>query len=312
MSFGSRSPSALSRTVLASALPALALTLGSPRPASAAAQDTSPPTENTATADEPVTSPSSQPAATVEPPEEVWDDSNVEELPNKTYLFVGARYRGNFIPKFMLNIFVDEGKSIYSNTVGAEIEIRKNGFSIIPALSFAEYSTGDLLFKQKNSPDIPGNYGLVNSGMMAVYATVDLLWSTRISKVLDFEYGIGLGLGAVFGRLRNNWVFENEGGVQASNGKQYSPCASVGTAGSGCNSRDHRNSDVDKVGDYSEPSWFSGGAKPVIAPWISVPQIGLRLKPVKQFEARLGIGFSLTGFWFGLSANYGLEKKPVR
>jgi hypothetical protein len=29
---------------------------------------------------------------------------------------------------------------------------------------------------------------------------------------------------------------------------------------------------------------------------------------MKQLETRLGVGFSLTGFWFGLSANYGLEK----
>ena len=31
---------------------------------------------------------------------------------------------------------------------------------------------------------------------------------------------------------------------------------------------------------------------------------------MKQFEARLGLGFSLTGFWFGLGGAYGLEQKP--
>jgi hypothetical protein len=29
---------------------------------------------------------------------------------------------------------------------------------------------------------------------------------------------------------------------------------------------------------------------------------------MKQLEARVGGGFSLTGFWFGLSADYGLEQ----
>ena len=35
---------------------------------------------------------------------------------------------------------------------------------------------------------------------------------------------------------------------------------------------------------------------------------GIRWKPVKQLEMRLSTGFSLTGFFFGISGDYGLEK----
>ena len=48
----------------------------------------------------------------------------------------------------------------------------------------------------------------------------------------------------------------------------------------------------------------------MVFPWISIPQLGLRYKPVKNFVARLGMGFALTGFWFGLSGSYGLEQRP--
>jgi hypothetical protein len=48
---------------------------------------------------------------------------------------------------------------------------------------------------------------------------------------------------------------------------------------------------------------------PVIFPHIAIPQLSLRYKPIKQLETRLSVGFSLTGFWFGLSADYGLERK---
>jgi hypothetical protein len=41
---------------------------------------------------------------------------------------------------------------------------------------------------------------------------------------------------------------------------------------------------------------------------VNIPQLGLRFKPIKQFEGRLGLGFGLTGFWFGLSGDYGLEQ----
>lgn len=250
-------------------------------------------------------------ASGVEPPKEQWDNTNVEEVAGKTYLFVGVRYRGAIVPKFMENMFVDEGKTVYSNTVGLELDMRKDGFSFIPAISYQELGTGDILFKQKNTTDIVGNYNLVNSSLKIVYATADLLWSSKISKTLDFEYGAGFGIGAVFGDLVTNWVREDpNGSLHSDTGKRFVACQTVDQPGTGCNKADHQNSDKNKVGNYVEPSWFGGGSVPAVFPWLAVPQIGLRFKPIKQFVGRLGIGFSLTGFWFGLSAEYGLEHKP--
>lgn len=252
------------------------------------------------------------PAGT-EPPREEWDIKDVDEREGKTYLFVGLRYRGNLIPKFMLNMFVDEGATVYSNTIGMELDIRKDGFSLIPALSYTELGTGDILFKEKGSKEIAGNYNLVNSSLKVIYATADLLWSTKISKNVEFEYGAGFGLGVVFGDLVTNWVqYDTSANAPLRNdaGQGFSKCTAVGPPSSGCNKADHQNSDVDKVDNYVEPSWFSGGSRPALFPWIAVPQIGLRFKPIKQFVGRLGIGFSLTGFWFGLSGQYGLEQPP--
>jgi hypothetical protein len=67
---------------------------------------------------------------------------------------------------------------------------------------------------------------------------------------------------------------------------------------------------VAKVGNYVEQNWFNGGPVPVIFPHIAIPQFGLRYKPIPEFEARLSLGFQITGFWFGLSADYGLEQRP--
>ncbi len=251
-------------------------------------------------------------ASEVEPPKnDDWDISNVEEVPSKTYLFVGARYRGNIIPKFMLNMFVDEGKTIYSNSIGLQLDIRKDGFSLIPAIQYTEYGTGDILFKEKNTSDIAGNYSLVNSSMKSIYAMADLMWSSQISKNVAFEYGAGFGIGVLWGDLITNWVrIDPNGNLTGDNGRRYASCDVVGQPGTGCNKADHQNSEVDKVGGYSEPSWASGGSKPNVFPWLGIPQLGLRIKPVKQFVARTNLGFSLTGFWFGVSLEYGLEQKP--
>jgi hypothetical protein len=242
------------------------------------------------------------------------DSSDVAEKPGKTYYFVGARYRGTIIPKFMMNLFVDQGATVYSNTVGIELDMRKDDESKVFALSYVEYGTGDILFAQKGKNlDDPGNWSYVNSGLKAIYATVDLLWSAPLHRNLQFEYGFGAGIGVVFGDLVNNWVSPAAAGTQGQlntdDGKyHFNKCVAEGPIG--CNKANHQNADTAKVGPtgYIEKSWFGGGSVPNVFLHLAIPQIGLRFKPTKQIAARLGLGFSLTGFWFGLSADYGLER----
>jgi hypothetical protein len=255
-----------------------------------------------------------------------WDETDVTEKDGHRYYFVGARYRGYYIPNAFINIFVSGGASVFTNSGGVELDIRKDGFSLIPNLSYTEYSSGDMLFLQHGTSDTdPGNWSLVNSGLKVMYAGVDLLWSIHLHKNIDFEIGMGFALGVVFGNLEDNWVtnqgvtanstYVNASGqtVPALNGGSYVPgykgyfipCQNV-NSGMGCAPTDHQNATVNKVGGYQEPHGFN--PVPTIVANISVPQIGLRIKPVKSFVARVGGGFNIpNGVWFGISGDYGLE-----
>jgi hypothetical protein len=243
------------------------------------------------------------------------DPSDPTELPGKSYQFLGLRYRGNIIPAFALNLFVNEAPTIYTNAIGIEFEHRKDGFSIIPSLTYQEYGTGNvLLLDNTGDRNINGNWSVINSSMKGIYANLDVLWSTQLNKNFAFEYGFGVGIGTLFGDLGINWVRPAGAGetpdVTSSDGRGWKLCQTEGEGGlnSGCNRRDHQNASVAKVGGYVEPSWFDGGARPNFFPWLSVPQFGLRYKPAKDFQARLGVGFALTGFWFGLSGSWGMER----
>jgi hypothetical protein len=101
------------------------------------------------------------------------------------------------------------------------------------------------------------------------------------------------------------------GPLVGASGTHYSPCQK-GDTFVGCNSVDHKNATILKTGGYIEPNWFNGGSVPVFFPHIAIPDIGLRYKPVKQVEMRVSTGFSLTGFFFGLSGDYGIPdaKEP--
>jgi hypothetical protein len=249
------------------------------------------------------------PAVVVEPkppvdgPGSIYD---VSEDPTKRYYFIGLRYRGDVIPQFMINIFVNGGGTVFSNAVSLEADLRHDRFSLIPSITYANYGTGNLLFQQKNSdPTLAGDWSVVNSSLSAIYLSAELLWSVHLAPHWDFEYGAEFGLGFIFGTLEDNWVMPTTGmQVSPSN---YTPCAAVGKVGSGCNPADHQNSQPPKVGGYDEPSWANGGSKPNVFPMVNFPQVGVRYKPLKMLESRLAVGFSLTGFYFSLSADYGLE-----
>src|SRR5947209_11705406 len=186
--------------------------------------------------------------------------TDVLEEKGQSYYFLGANYRMNIVPAFIINLFVDEGpNTVLTSTVGLSIDVRKDHFSISPGVNFTEYGMDPVLFLQKNkSASDPGDWGLVHTTLKAVYVTVDLLWSVPIAKQgqFDFEFGFSAGLGGVFGDLYNTWV----SGPSATNpdpsklGAAY-PSKSAGTfyqcnqvGPAGCNANNHQNSTINKVG----------------------------------------------------------------
>jgi hypothetical protein len=230
-----------------------------------------------------------------------------------SYVYVGARYRGNILPGFLLSPFIKESGSFYLNQVGAEIEFRTGKFSIIPSLTFSEYSTGGdkLMVEAGKDITLASNWSVINSSMKALNANVDFLWSKRLSRKVDFEYGFGLGFGVVFDSLKINWVYADPAGAYKSEGgATYSLCnkGDDTTGRRGCSKADHSNSKFSKVGGFEEPSWLSGGAKPAFLPNITLPHVGIRYQPSPSLAFRLGGGFSLTGFWFGLGGSVGVSK----
>jgi len=253
------------------------------------------------------------------------DITNTVETPGKTYRYVGLRYRGTIIPSFLEHLFVNDGGTVYSNTFGAEMDFRKDAKSTILWLQYTEYGFGDTLFFQKGQPDVQNNYSIVSSSLKGIYVGLDELWSTPIANHVDFEYGFGLGLGAIFGNLYNDWVWGGDptsakgipGAIQGDNGNYYAKCNSttdgmllmqngVTQGYTSCNPQAHSNSTETKVGNYVEKNWFNGGGVPVVFPYVA-GNLGIRYKPIKQLETRLGLGIALTGFWFGLSADYGID-----
>jgi hypothetical protein len=216
------------------------------------------------------------------------------ERPNQTYYFVGARYRGIIVPKFMVNIFGDGGKTVWVNSFGPEFGIRKNGFEYSFGLWYAAYSMGATDFKGKS--DGEDAWEIVRSKVKVVYLTADFLWSQEFTPEFALNYGLGAGFGFVFGDLHRVQAYKDASG-------NYQPCRGPGDPAT--SNPTYCGTDNDHYGNYTEANWANGGSKPIIFPWL-VFQTGLRFKPHKNFASRLDLGFGTSGFFLGLAADYGL------
>jgi hypothetical protein len=127
--------------------------------------------------------------------------------------------------------------------------------------------------------------------------------------------GGGVGVGGVFGNLYQSQAYPNTPAAanNTADATQWSACTSQtqstpAAAGTYCNSRSNHLAGPGGVitSGFSQPSWANGGEKPLVYPWIALPQISLRYKPIKQFQIKADGGFSTSGFFFGASASYGL------
>jgi hypothetical protein len=254
------------------------------------------------------------------------DPHDPAEDPGKAYRFIGLRFRNVIVPKFMVNIFADGGATVNAFTFGPEFTTRKDHLEINVALSFADYSMDPFMFKGKSDGDEA--YEKVSSTMKLLYLTVDLLYEVPIDSKgrFAFLFGGGIGLAPVFGNLYRNQAYPKDpGSIDPDDAGQWEDCTGVGgvegrpVVNEGLepgkqycdDDNDHfvrrgKHSDQDTDNQYDEPSWFNGGSKPSIMPWISLPQLSLRIKPIKEFQTRVDVGFSITGFFFGMNAGYAL------
>jgi len=221
------------------------------------------------------------------------------ELENEDYRFLGLRARVIYVPEFMFGLFgADGGKAVVAPSIGPEYVTRRNGFEVATWLTFTSYGMDDAPFKASSDPDEA--YEIVKSEIKTITVGADFLWTHPLNeKGLSLTYGGGAGIGVVFGKLYRNQAYPPSG---PGDPETYVKCPGPNPAYGG-----YCATDNDHYGDYTEPNWLDGGAKPLLFPWIALPQVGLRWKPSRQFAMRLDTGLSLPGpFFFGLSGQYGL------
>jgi hypothetical protein len=244
------------------------------------------------------------------------------EDPAKPYRFIGLRLREAVAPKFIMNLFANGGATVGVPMIGPEFITRRDHLEIAISLMYADFGMNPTLFQGKSDPQT--SWELVASTMKLGFAMIDIMYEIPIEKKgektgrVAFLVGGGFGFGGVFGQLYRSQAYPNNAAAATnqSDPSKWSACTGPGQqalppgnlSASYCDMRTihYAGPGGSVTNGWSDQNWVGGGSKPLIFPWLAIPQFAIRYKPIKQFQTKIDFGFSDVGFWFGISASYGI------
>jgi hypothetical protein len=243
------------------------------------------------------------PAAEGDEPEPAAAEDSAAEAPAaasgaRTW-WIGPFFEMAIVPSFLINVFTAESPTVANPAFGATVTHRdKDGFSWILGLGYTGYGF-DGPFRAKGDPEVDTEY--LNSTLGLLHVRGQLMWSTEISSMFAFEYGVGLELGVVLGELVRSEAYRDASG-------EFQRCLGPGnpdvsfqfceatTNGAPTNRYDEEGAHYGVVEERVPP----------VAPMLMVPALALRFTPIEQLQIKLEASFGLMQFTFGLSAAYGL------
>jgi hypothetical protein len=222
--------------------------------------------------------------------------------------WLGVRYYGAVIPKFVMNIVADGGENLVVPGGAITFTTLTSDVELTVALGYVSYRMGNTLFKPHGAPDTA--WELDSSTLQALTATVDLMWSFPLGQSgVSFRIGGAAGVGWMFlGDLYRVQTYPANltPGLVTPNPTAYLPCKGPNNPRGTylyCNELD---SNATHYPGYTEPDWFHGGIRPSLFPWLVLPQLGFSFRPSNAVVIDVDTGVSISGILTSLGVRFGL------
>ncbi|MEZ4335777.1 MAG: hypothetical protein R3B82_04030 [Sandaracinaceae bacterium] len=233
--------------------------------------------------------------------EQYRDSTDPHEDDDTDYFFLGAFGRAVVIPGFIQTLFVDGGIDGFNPGTGLTFNWRRNNFNIVANLWWNN-AQGDGFFRASGDPRTDTEYIEVNLGV--IFINAEFLWSFPVTDWFAIEAGFDLGFGFIYGELIRTEATESSPGSG-----DWSACTGPGGGTAGYCEPQAPDPCYDRNGGHYncvEPNWFTdGGDTPFIFPWVGVPHLAVRFKPLHQVQIRIDGGWGLYSFYWGGSVSYG-------
>ncbi|XYI01308.1 hypothetical protein ACMHYB_16750 [Sorangium sp. So ce1128] len=234
-------------------------------------------------------------------------------------VWLGAGFRGFFVPQVMFKLLGEGGRDVLVPGGELALSTRLGTFDLVFSVAYARFWMQDTPFKPNGHPDT--DYEIVASDLQALQADARLVWNIPLDRdeLFAFRIGAGIGVGWTFmGDLYRTQAYPADAvpGDQSTfvpgDPYRYVKCRGPNNpAGSFryCNQLDY---DADHYPGYVEPSWFTRpkgrpqGLRPLVYPWLVLPEIGLAFRPWNRVAFDLRAGASVTGVLGGFGMRIAL------
>ncbi|WP_437680599.1 hypothetical protein [Sorangium sp. So ce131] len=239
--------------------------------------------------------------------------------PVRRNVWLGAGFQGFFIPTLAFNLFGEGGRNVLVPGGDVSLTAKIGRLDLVFSIAYARFKMDDTPFKPNGHPDT--DYEIIASDLQTLQASARFLWNIPLDRNELFSFRLGAGVGA-------GWTFLGDlYRTQAYPGNAFpgdpstfvpgDPYGYVKCRGPNnpegsfryCNQLDY---DADHYPGYVEPSWFTRprgrpqGLKPVVYPWLVLPEVGLTFRPGSRVAFDLRVGASVTGLLGGLGLRFAL------
>lgn len=229
----------------------------------------------------------------------------VPVVPDRPSTWLGARFRGFLMPKFMVNTTFDSGATIFAPGAGLTVQTRAGDAVLVFSAAYASYRAPEMPIKPKGTPDT--EYEIVESDLQAMFATIDVLWNRQLDDKGRWSARIGLGVGVgwmFYGNLYRTQAYPTK--TSGDDPYLYAKCRGPNNPSGSFRYCNQLDADATHYPGYAEPSWLDGGKVPTVFPFLAFPEIGLSWTPAPNIGIDLEVSTTVSGLMMGLGFRYGL------
>jgi len=235
------------------------------------------------------------------------DKAGAAPAPSKTNEprnYLGVNYRGYLVPGFLTNLFGEGGRTFLAPGAGLAFTRTSGAFDLTFSLDYMSFSMGPTPFKPQGTPDT--EYEILESDLASLHATLELHWNMPLDKKQRVRLRIGGGLGfgvMAFGNLYRTQAYPAS--FVPGDPYTYLPCQGPNNPAGSFRYCNELDKDADRYPGYVEPSWFDGGIRPTIYPWVALPMVGLSFRPTPRIAIDVDVAPAVAGLLTSVGARVG-------
>lgn len=218
--------------------------------------------------------------------------------------WIGGRFRGTIIPKFWMNIAADGGTTVYEPSAEITLVKRLGPVDLEPSFGFTSYRMGPTPFKPHGKPNT--EYEIVESNLLGLELKLDVLYRIPLdeAETVSLRLGGGVGFGWMsFGNLVRTQAYPKG---DPNDPSSYVKCKGPNNPPGSFRYCNQLDKDAQRYGGKADKAWGDGGLRPLIYPWVMLPELGLEWDPAKWVAFDFEVGVALTGFVTGAGVRFGL------